>query len=466
MKYISTRGLAQPVDFEGALLAGLAPDGGLYVPAETPRLTDEDFAAIADAPYWRTAALVISKFTGAAFDRAKLEKMARDVYGRFDAPETAPLTKVGDEDWILELFHGPTLAFKDFAMQLLGAMFDDVLGRDDQRLTILAATSGDTGAAAIDALKACANVNIVVLHPRGRVSEVQRLMMTSVDAPNVMNIAVEGSFDDCQAIVKQLFADEAFARAVDLGGVNSINWARIAAQTVYYFTASAAVGGGPVNYVAPTGNFGDIYAGYVARCMGLNINRLVVAVNANDILHRALAEGDYSPRGVKPTISPSMDIEVASNFERLLFDVVDRDSERLRALMNDLAKTRALRLSDEQRARIAADFISATTSEDETRDEIIRHQRETGALIDPHTAVARSAARALRGAGHLTGKVITLSTAHPAKFPDAVTAACGVRPKLPTAHIDLMSSKEHMKTAPADTDVIKQMVGDFAARKP
>ncbi len=460
MKYISTRGQALLAGFEEVLLTGLAPDGGLYVPETWPALTVDDIAGLRKRPYAEVAARIIALFTGEAFSQAQLLDIAGAVYGRFDHADVAPLTKLGDEDWILELYHGPTLAFKDFAMQFLGRLFDEVLARRGERLTIIAATSGDTGAAAIDALKSCAHVDVVVLHPEGRVTDVQRRMMTTVDAANVQNIAVAGSFDDCQAIVKELFADRAFVSQVRLGGVNSINWARIAAQTVYYFTAAAAItnAGEGVSFVVPTGNFGDIFAGYGAKKIGLNINHLVVATNANDILHRAMTSGDYAPAGVAPTLSPSMDIQVASNFERLLFEVMGRDADALRAKMDGFKRDGVMLLSAGEREAISADFLSYATSEDKTMTELKRHFEATGALIDPHTAVARAAAQALRQQGRLSGKIVTLSTAHPAKFPDAVKQATGTTPKLPPAQSDLFDRPEFMTNAANNTDAIKQVI--------
>ena len=460
MDYISTRGAAPAAAFEDVLLAGLAPDGGLYVPENWPTLPADIIAGFEDMAYADVAAAVMAPFAGDAFSEARLADMARDVYGRFGHPDVAPLTQVGDEDYILELYHGTTLAFKDFAMQLLGAMFDDVLSRRDRRLTIIAATSGDTGAAAIEALRPCARVDVVVLHPEGRVTEVQRRIMTTVDAPNVHNIAVKGSFDDCQAIVKRLFADEAFVEQVSLGGVNSINWARLAAQTVYYFTAHAAIAGAgeAVNYVVPTGNFGDVFAGYVAKRMGLKVGRLAVATNANDILHRAMTTGDYAPAQVMPTASPSMDIQVASNFERLLYDVSGRDGAAMKARMAAFAETRAMRLSEAERAAIAEDFVSYATGEAETLAEIRAHYEATGTLIDPHTAVGRCAAKALREQGALSGKVVTLSTAHPAKFPASVEEATGASPALPPAYADLYDRPEKMIRAANDADAIRAVI--------
>ncbi len=462
MNYVSTRGLVASANFEQVLLTGLAPDGGLYMPRRWPTVTKDQMASFAGAPYAEVAATIIGLFTGETFADAHLKEMAQSVYGGFSNASVAPLTPVGDKDYILELYHGPTLAFKDFAMQILGRMFDDVLQRHGKRLTIIAATSGDTGAAAIEALKSCKYVDVVVLHPEGRVTDVQRRMMTTVDAPNVLNIAVSGAFDDCQAIVKQLFADHEFAERTSLGGVNSINWARLAAQTAYYFTACAALGARDetVNFVVPTGNFGDVFAGFAAKKMGLGIGQLVVATNANDILHRALTSGDYTPANVTPTTSPSMDIQVASNFERLLFEVMGRDSSGLREKMANFAADKTMALTTQERQAIAEHFISYAASEEETLAEIRRHYEKTGALIDPHTAVARCAAVRLRAQGALEGKTVTLSTAHPAKFPQAVERATGVTPSLPKEYSTLFELDEHMVTAENDVSAVKSIILD------
>ena len=468
MKYVSTRGAAPEAQFEEVLLTGLAPDGGLYAPLEWPTLTTAEITALREKSYPEAAANIVARFAGDSFSEARLLELANAAYGDFAASDTAPLTSLGGSDHILELYHGPTLAFKDFAMQLLGRLFDDVLAERNQRLTIIAATSGDTGAAAIEALRPCAHVNIVVLHPEGRVTDVQRRMMTSVDAPNVLNIAVGGAFDDCQAIVKSLFADREFVEQVSLSGVNSINWARVAAQTVYYFTARAALptNCGAVNFVVPTGNFGDVFAGYVAKRMGLDIEKLVVATNANDILHRALTTGDYTPGNVQPTASPSMDIQVASNFERLLFEVMERNGNALRSRMQKFAADNTLALTDGERAEISKDFHSYAASEKETVGEIKRHFEETGALIDPHTAVARCAARALRDNNTLSGEVVTLSTAHPAKFPDVIQTVTGQMPQLPDHYATLFEQEEHMIRLSNDEGAIKNAILERFRTKP
>lgn len=460
MRYVSTRGGCPAVDFEGALLAGLAPDGGLYMPQDWPHLSAQETMAIGSLPYAEAAAEILSLFAADSFDKASLLSMTREAYAGFRHKDTARLTQIGDEDYILELFHGPTLAFKDFAMQILGRLFDAALERRDTSVTIIAATSGDTGSAAIEALKSCSRVNIAVLHPQGRVSEVQRRMMTSVIAPNVRNIAVEGSFDDCQAIVKTLFADESFVADMRLSGVNSINWARLAAQTVYYFTSWArlATEGEPVSFVVPTGNFGDVFAGYAAKRMGLPVARLGVAANANDILHRAISAGDYTPSSVRPTASPSMDIQVASNFERLLFEAKDRNAQVLRDIMEGFARDKGLQIDPGTLSAIREDFASCAVSEQETLDQITQHEKAHGVLIDPHTAVGRAAAIRLREEGALKGKVVTLSTAHPAKFPDAVTQATGKFPKLPDLYADLFERPEAMNNAPAKPAAVKSLI--------
>ena len=464
MHYVSTRASAPNVLFEDVLLAGLAPDGGLYVPDAWPSISAAEIDALRGRSYAQIAATILGKFTGDTFSSDHLAQICAEVYTGFDDPAVAPLRQVGDDDYILELYHGPTLAFKDFAMQALGRMFDEVLTKNGRKLTIIAATSGDTGAAAIDALKNCSAVKVVVLHPEGRVSDVQRRMMTSVTQPNVLNVAVDGSFDDCQAIVKSLFADTAFVERVQLGAVNSINWARIASQSVYYFSTIAALGTKePVSFVVPTGNFGDVFAGYTAKRMGLNVGKLVVATNSNDILHRAMTSGAYAPSNVTPTISPSMDIQIASNFERLLFEVMDRNGDALRGRMAEFASSRAMQLSEGERARIREEFVSFATSEAATADEMKTHFAQYGYQIDPHTAVARCATKDLRASGVLSGKVVTLSTAHPAKFPDAVEAATGKWPDLPPAHADLNSREERITKAPNAVDAVRDIIDAHAA---
>lgn len=466
MKYWSTRGNAPVCDFETALLAGLAPDGGLYVPTQWPQFSPQDLSSLAGRPYSEVAARVLSKFAGDAFSEDLLRELAAKVYDRFDHNDTAPLVDLGDDQYILELFHGPTLAFKDFAMQILGALFDHALEKRGQRLTVLAATSGDTGAAAIEALAPCEHVEIVVLHPENRVTDVQRRMMTCVDKANVLNIAVQGSFDDCQAIVKDLFADQPFRQAQNLSGVNSINWGRLAAQTVYYFTALHALGGNrSASFSVPTGNFGDVFAGYAAKRMGAKINKLIVATNANDILHRAIASGDYSSRGVMKTTAPSMDIQIASNFERILFDAVNNDPERIRSMMAGFKADGQLQLSSDIIDFIKTDFLSCAVDDEMTLQEIARHFEKYGSLIDPHTSIGRVAAQRMISSGEVEGPMITLSTAHPAKFPDAVKTATGQTPALTPRHADLFERTEHMVVGPADTNRIKSMISEWSSAR-
>ena len=458
MEYVSTRGGAPVANFETVLLAGLAPDGGLYVPRHWPSFSENDLDGFRDRPYADVAASVLAKFTQGTFSEALLKEMAQKVYRRFDHPETAPLREYSGDQYILELFHGPTLAFKDFAMQILGAMFDYVLERSGKRLTVLAATSGDTGAAAIDALAPCKFVDIVVLHPENRVTEVQRRMMTCIDAPNVVNLAVKGSFDDCQAIVKDLFQDRAFVDATNLSGVNSINWARIAAQTVYYFTTLSKFDAAQqVSFAVPTGNFGDIFAGYVAKKMGAKIDKLIVATNANDILHRALSAGDYSTRSVCATAAPSMDIQIASNFERILFDAMGRDHQRLENEMVAFKNTASMQISKKIQNAIQEDFVSYAADDQQTLDEMALHYKEHAEQIDPHTAIGRIAAKLGRENG-IEGPIVTLSTAHPAKFPDAVKQATRVNPPLPLRHQSLFDRPEIMSTVIPQTDAVKSFI--------
>ncbi|MEM9014697.1 MAG: threonine synthase [Pseudomonadota bacterium] len=459
MLYHSTRGGVPAASFDEVLLAGLAADGGLYLPTEWPKMDRSRALDIGALDYSEAAAAILAIFAGDAFSQASLGQMTQNAYAKFAGNIVAPLTQVDDEDWILELYHGPTLAFKDFAMQLLGPLFDTVLAKINKKVTIIAATSGDTGAAAIDALKGRAQVDVVVLHPEGRVTDVQRRMMTTIDDPNVYNIAVDGSFDDCQSIVKSLFANNEFSETVNLSGVNSINWARLAAQTVYYFTSCAALRTkGPINFVVPTGNFGDVYAGYAAKKMGANIAMLGVATNRNDILHRALTTGDYFPHEVKATGSPSMDIQVASNFERLLYDAMHGESSALARRMASFSAENGMTLSAAERTFMAQDFVSYSTCEDKTKVEIKQHHNDTRSLIDPHTAVARVAAKALRAKGNMEGPIVTLSTAHPAKFPDTVREATGISPELPSQHSDLFDRKERMIHAPNNVNAVADVI--------
>ena len=459
MQYISTRGQAPVLSFTEAVLAGLARDGGLYVPATYPQLAHDDVASFAGRPYAEVATRVISPFLDATVAEDAFADMVAQAYATFRHPAVAPLVQIDDNLFVLELFHGPTLAFKDVAMQLLARLMDHVLRARGERATIIGATSGDTGAAAIEAFRGLEQVDVFILYPHGRVSEVQRRQMTSVAADNVHVVAVEGTFDDCQALVKGLFNHFDFRDQLKLSGVNSINWARIVAQTVYYFT-SAVVLGAPhrkVSFTVPTGNFGDVLAGYIAKRMGLPVERLVIATNENDILARTLASGAYELRAVHATQSPSMDIQVSSNFERLLFDAAHRDATAVRRLMANLQQSGRFELSPAERAAIAAEFDALRTGETGTLKEIANTWRTASYLLDPHSAVAVHAARKAL-AGNKAIPMIVLATAHPAKFPDAVARATGLTPQLPAHLADLFDRKEHVTVMANDQAAIESFM--------
>jgi threonine synthase len=458
VRHVSTRGEAPALGFAEAMLAGLARDGGLYVPDAWPQLEQDAIAGFAGRPYAEVAVEVIRRFTGGAIADADLARMAREAYGSFRHPAVAPLTQLGVNTFALELFHGPTLAFKDVAMQLLARLMDHTLAARGERRTIVVATSGDTGGAAVEAFRDRSQVDLIVLFPRGRISGVQRRMITTADAANVHAVAIDGTFDDCQAIVKGLFNHAAFRDQVRLSGVNSINWARIVAQTVYYFTAAVSLGAPhrKIAFTVPTGNFGDIYAGYVAQRMGLPIDRLVIATNVNDILARTLATGTYELRDVVPTTSPSMDIQVSSNFERLLFDAYDRDAGAVRALMGSLAQSRRFTLSARALSQIRAVFTADRADEEEVAATMRAVRRETGNLVDPHTAVGIAVAEKETRDPALP--MVVLSTAHPAKFPEAVEAACGAPPALPEWLSDLNQRPERMTSLPVDQSAVERFV--------
>jgi len=449
--YVSTRGAAPTLGFAEALLAGLARDGGLYVPLSVPHLPPDAIRGLRGVPYPEAAARIMAPFVGEDFNPDEMKSLSEAAYAGFRHAAIAPLAQVDDNLFALELFHGPTLAFKDFAMQWLGQAMNRVLRRQGARATIIGATSGDTGAAAIEAFAAHSQVEMFILYPQGRVSDVQRRQMTTVDRPNVHALAVQGSFDDCQRIVKELFGDLAFRDDMGLSGVNSINWARILAQIVYYFVAAAALGAPdrPVSFAVPTGNFGDVLAGYYAKRMGLPIERLIIATNENDILVRTLADGRYAPKGVKSTQSPSMDIQVSSNFERLLFEASDRDPKDVVARMSALAKEGSFTILASALAHIRADFDAFRVDESACAEEMGRVYRTSGMIIDPHTAVGVHAARKALAASPAT-LVIALATAHPAKFPEAVERATGVRPPLPETLADLMEREETIVVLPND----------------
>ena len=453
MRYVSTRGRAPELGFADVLLAGLASDGGLYVPTEYPALPD-----LSAAPdYAAAAATVMAPFVGDQLGHGALEQLCRDAYATFRHAAVVPLVEIDHRQWLLELFHGPTLAFKDVALQLVGRMFDRVLTQRGERITIVGATSGDTGSAAIAGVQGCANVDIVILYPAGRTSDVQRKQMTTVHSPNVHAIAIDGTFDDCQDLVKAMFADAAFRDELRLSAVNSINWARVLAQTVYYATAAAALAG-PITMCVPTGNFGNVLAGWIARRMGAPIADFIVASNANDILTRFVNGGDMSTREVLPTLSPSMDIQVSSNFERLLFEMNGRDGGITGEQLSRFRATGRLAIEGDQRAEfIEGSFRAARCDDATTLAEIGRVYRQSGVLVDPHTATGTNAAHLLGGAAPDV-PVVTLATAHPAKFPDAVERATGVRPELPPHLADLFDRPERTETLPNDLATVQKFV--------
>lgn len=461
MLYQSTRGQAPTLPFTDALLAGLARDGGLYLPQSYPRLSAAQIADFAGRSYADVAEAVLAPFCGGEIDADSLSEMIGEAYSTFRHPAITPLAQIDDNLFVLELFHGPTLAFKDVAMQLLGRMMDHVLKKRGQRATIVGATSGDTGAAAIEAFRGLDQVDVFILYPHGRVSDVQRRQMTTIADSNIHTIALEGHFDDAQAIVKGLFNHHAFRDRYQLSGVNSINWARVMAQSVYYFT-SAVVLGAPhrkISFTVPTGNFGDILAGWIAKRMGLPIDRLVIATNENDILARALATGTYDVKGVQATQSPSMDIQVSSNFERLLFEAYGRDDAAIRALMNSLQQSGRFDIAAPALEAIRAEFDALRTGEIGTTKEMTRTFQEAGYVLDPHTAVGVHAARKIAKT-HPSTPMVVLGTAHPAKFVDAVTRSTGIHPPLPAHLADLMERQEHFTVLPNEQGAIEAFIAE------
>ncbi len=451
MRYVSTRGRAPELGFADVLLAGLATDGGLYVPTHYPALPELPVGGYADV-----AVAVMWPFVEGEIDRAAFEAMCRDAYATFRHPAVTPLVQIDTDEWLLDLAQGPTLAFKDVALQLVGRLFDHVLAARGERVTIVGATSGDTGSAAIDGVKGCANVDIVILYPAGRVSDVQRRQMTTVDSPNVHTVAIDGTFDDCQDLVKAMFNDAAFRDEMNLSAVNSINWARVMAQVVYYAVASDALGGQPVDFSVPTGNFGNVLAGWIAREMGVPIPRLVVGSNTNDILTRFFETRAMTAEAVVPTLSPSMDIQVSSNFERLLFEMNDRDGGLTEEQLHRFRSVGRLDVEDDVYDQWLAPVFRAARFDDEATIATIRQvYADTGLLVEPHTAVGIAAARARREPGT---PIVTLATAHPAKFPDAVVRATGVHPPLPAHLADLFEREERTNSAPADLAAVQSFV--------
>lgn len=458
MRYVSTRSEAPVLGFSDALLAGLARDGGLYVPEEWPVLSPAEIRGLRGLSYPQLATRLLAPFVGGEIDPKVFERIVGDAYATFRHPAVCPLVQIGPNRFILELFHGPTLAFKDVAMQLLARLMDHVLAERDARATIAGATSGDTGGAAIEAFAGRDRTDIFILFPEGRVSPVQQRQMTTSRAGNVHALAINGNFDDCQALVKEMFNDHPFRDRVALSGVNSINWARIMAQIVYYFSSALSLGSPdrPISFVVPTGNFGDIFAGYAAKRMGLPIERLVIATNENDILARALETGTYETRGVVATTSPSMDIQVSSNFERLLFEASGRDGGKVRGYMDRLRQSGAFTIEPGPLASIRAGFSAGRSTVAETAS-IIRTQLEaSGYLLDPHTAIAVHVSASI---GVSATPTIVLATAHPAKFPAAVEDAVGVTPALPAWLGDLMSRKEKFTVLPSSIKMLEEYIG-------
>ena len=459
MRYISTRGNAPALNFEDVLLAGLASDGGLYVPENLPRFTVEEIASWAGLPYHELAFNVMRPFVAGCIADDEFKAIIKDTYAGFEHPAVAPLRQLDANEWVMELFHGPTLAFKDFALQLLGRLLDAVLKKRGERVVIMGATSGDTGSAAIEGCRHSENVDIFILHPHNRVSEVQRRQMTSAISDNIHNIAIEGNFDDCQEMVKASFADQAFLKGTRLVAVNSINWARIMAQIVYYFHAAIQLGGPQrsVSFSVPTGNFGDIFAGYLARNMGLPINQLIVATNRNDILHRFMSGNRYYKDELHPTLSPSMDIMVSSNFERLLFDMHGRNGALVAELMDNFRATGKLSVEEDRWTETRKLFDSLGVDDEQTCKTIAEVYEATGELLDPHTAIGVTAARACRRDAAIP--MVTLGTAHPVKFPDAVEKAVpSVKPELPAHMADLFEREERMTVLPNDLKAVQEFV--------
>ncbi len=460
--YVSTRGGMPPCGFEAALFAGLAADGGLYLPEAWPAIERDELEELQGAPYQAVAARVLVPFVGDALDPEELQTLIEAAYAGFDHAAIAPLRQLGPNEWLLELFHGPTLAFKDVAMQLLARLFEFFLNRGRRPITIVGATSGDTGAAAVEAFAGRAHTTIVILHPHGRISAVQRRQMTTVAAGNVHNLAIEGTFDDCQALLKALLGDAALREKLNLAAVNSINWGRIMAQAVYYVSAALALGapGRRIAFAVPTGNFGDVYAGYVAHRMGLPVAQLIIATNRNDILARFFETGVYRPGAVVPTTSPSMDIQVASNFERLLFDLCDRDGRAVAGLMAGFEAQRSLAVKADALGRARELFDATRVEEDEVGATIAEVLRTTGALIDPHTAVGICAGRRCRQSPEIP--LVALATAHPAKFPDAVRAATGITPALPDRLGELERLPERFTLLPNELAAVRRQIEQLA----
>lgn len=458
MQYRSTRGGAAPQNFKEVLLQGLASDGGLFVPQEWPMLNGH-IKQYSGLPYAEVAQAVTAPFIGDEIKPDVMETIFNKVYDRFEHEDVAPLIEIGSNQWIMELFHGPTLAFKDYALQILGQLFDHVLEEKGERVTIVGATSGDTGSAAIEACKASKNIDIFILHPEGRTSEVQRRQMTTIHAPNVYNIALRGTFDDCQNMVKAMFNDQKFRNDMRLSAVNSINWARIMAQIVYYFTAMLKLGlDRKISFAVPTGNFGNIYAAYATRQMGLPIHKLVIGSNRNDILTRFFQTGIMKAQSVESSLSPSMDIQISSNFERYLYDLYDRDTDKIKELMKAFQETGSFTVDEVLMLKARQDFDAYRCTDKQTTEMMATCYKESGYILDPHTAVGLHAG--LQGHDNPDSLLVALACAHPAKFPDAVEQAIGIRPALPPHLADLYDRTEYVTAL--DNDLLK--VQDFVRK--
>jgi threonine synthase len=455
MEYISTRNIKKTFSFKDVFLQGLAPEGGLFVPKNIPSFTYKELLSFKDFSYNKLAEKVMLKFCGSVFNEREIKEIVGNSYKNFRVENVVKIKKIGKLT-LLELFHGPTLAFKDIAMQVIGNMYEKIIKKDNLKINIIVATSGDTGAAAISAIRDRKNMKIFVLHPENRISEVQRKFMTTVNSQNVFNIALDSNFDECQKFVKLMFADKEFCNSINMSGVNSINWARIVIQVVYYFFSYFKVAreGEKINFSVPTGNFGDIYAGYIAKKMGLPINKLIIATNSNDILKRVVNTGIYKPLKVEHTVSPSMDIQVASNFERLIFDVCSCDSQKTLALMNDLKKRGEFKLEKKYVDKIKEFFFCESLSEKETKLVINETHKDYGVLIDPHTAVGVGVINKIS----LLGKTIVLATAHPSKFSDEVLKQTSIKPEVPENLKNILSDKEIYKSLPSDLKKIKNYI--------
>jgi len=452
MKYISTRNSSESLPFESVFIKGLADDGGLFLPEKDCKFDEKDLSKLQSMSYYELATEIVHKFTGDFIEKDNLYELVKKSYSSFRSEEVVKLRKVGNFN-ILELFHGPTLAFKDIAMQLIGNFYEYYLLKNENFINIIVATSGDTGAAAIDAIKGKKNLNIFVLHPHNRISSVQRRIMSTVKEKNVFNIAIEGNFDDCQNLVKAMFVDQNFSKKINMSGVNSINWARIVAQTVYYFFCFFSLKSKKLNFSVPTGNFGDIYAGYLAKKMGLPIDKLIVATNQNDILHRAISKGDYTSKKVSETFSPSMDIQLASNFERLIFEIQGRNSDKTKNIMAKV-KENNYKLDETSLNKINKDFLSEKLSEDETINEIKEVFKNHSIVLDPHTAIGYGVAKKLKQ----DNSCVILSTAHPSKFPEAIKNALGKNEELPPELRNVLKEEEKFEIIENSLDQVKNYI--------